>query len=292
MSSLAGPIIHTNSQELYLDKVSIPISRCLALNVYSSTKPHNMKIASLQKGLILTCNGKERVGEGTGFGFPVLVCPEETFFSGSANVRISKTPEITRIVKEFRMDRVARNKLGDFRLENRRMRALLKYLAELYQRNKRFRPLMFKKLMLTLGVEVAFEEIEPKGNITVTCELHGNTIDIEVDLSQIKQEYRKKTFILNEQSASFFRKYSDSQNTMLIDNEVGAWDNVNAEFATFTDIQGRFGFRLWQVEGALLRRGRETLRDCYDWVGLDYEVNPHWTVFKYRVELLGANVNW
>lgn len=288
MSSSAEPTLNMDSQRQRSDKFSIPISRSLTLDVYSSTKPHNMKIADLHKGLIVTCNGKERVGEGTGFGFPVLVCPKETIFSGSANVRISKTSEITKIVKEFHMDRVCRNKLGNLRLENQRIRTLMKHLAGLYQQNKHFRSLLFRQLISNLGVEVAFEKTEPVGNISVTYELNKNFVDIQVDLSQIETQYKKGVFILNEQSAGFFRKYSDSHNTILLDDKVGAWDSVNAEFASLTDIHDRFGFRVWQAESALLRRGRETMQDYLDWVGLDYELSPKMNVFKYRVELLGS----
>jgi hypothetical protein len=72
MTAAAAQVLKQGFQSFELEKFSIPISKRLALNVYSSTKPHNLKIVNLQKRLVLTCEGKERVGEGAGFGFPVL----------------------------------------------------------------------------------------------------------------------------------------------------------------------------------------------------------------------------
>ena len=288
MPSEAETFLSEDSEPPNSDKFSIPVSDCLAFCVYSSTKPHNLKIAGLQKGAILTCNNLERVGEGTGFGFPVLVCPKETIFSGSATVRLSEISESFVVVKEFNMDRRGRNKLRNVQLKNRQARAFVRCLSDLYQKNKHFRFLHLKELILNMGVEAEFEEIEPIGKISVTYEMVDNEIKVQVDLNRIEKKHLKRVFILNEQSATFFRRYQDSQGTALVDGEIGAWDIVKASCAWFMDMQGRYGFKLWQADGAVLRRGRETMRNCLDWVGLDYEVDPKNDFFEYRIELLGA----
>jgi len=294
MPSTEEPVFSPSSQLFELEKHSIPISNSLSLNVYSNTKPDNLKIAGLQKGLVFVCNGTEKVGEGAGFGFPVLVCPKETYFSGSATVSLTKTSKAVTVRKEFVMNRTARNKVGNMRLENQRTRAFIRYLCNLYQENRHFR---FPFLKLTefavkMGLEATFKKITPVGKVLVTYEILGNMVNVQTDLSQIETEHRKRIFILNEQSASFFRKYHDSQGTELVDGQIGAWDNVNDEWACFTDAQGHVGFRLWRANGAVFRRGRETMRDCLDWAGLDYEVNPDSEKFKYRIELLGAKSSW
>ena len=61
--SSAGLALNQNSQQPGLEKYTVPVSRCLALEVYSSTKPHNLKIAGLQKGLVFVCNGTEKIGK-------------------------------------------------------------------------------------------------------------------------------------------------------------------------------------------------------------------------------------
>jgi hypothetical protein len=290
MSSALELALSERFQQVNSEKYSIPVSTCLTLDIYLNTKPHNLKIASLQKGLVCVCDGMERIGEGAGFGFPVMVCSEETYFPSSAVISLSKT-SATLVRKEFILDRIARNKFGDVRLENQKTRAFIRFLCRLYQENVHFRfPfLMFKRFMVNVGVDTGFEETNPVGKVIVTYEIQGNAVRVQVDLSQIEVKRRKRLFILNEQSANFFRKYYDSRGTALVDKQIGAWDNVNAEWACFTDAQGQVGFRLWQVKGAVLRRGRETLQCCLDWVGLDYEVNVNSDFFEYDIELLGAN---
>jgi hypothetical protein len=294
MSSASELPLSDPFQQVYSEKYSIPISTHLALDIYSNTKPHNLKIANLQKGLICVCDGKERIGEGAGFGFPVMVCPEETYFPSSAIISLSKTSTATKVRKEFIMDRIARNKFGEVRLENQQTRAIIRYFCRLYQENTHFRfPfLMFKRFLANLGVDTGFEETKPVSRVIVTYEIHGNAVRVQVNLSQIEVKFRRKLFVLNEQSSNFFRKYYDSRGTALVDKKIGAWDNVNAEWACFTDAKGQVGFRLWQVKGALLRRGRETLYDCLDWVGLDYEVNVNRDFFEYDIELFGAKPKW
>ncbi len=290
----AGLALSQSSQLLDSEKFSIPISDILALVAYSCTKPHYLKIASLQKGLVVVCNDTERIGEGAGFGFPVLVCPKETYFSGSATVTLTKTSQAITVKKKFVMDRTARNKVGNIRLENQRTRAFIRYLCNLYQENRNFRFPFLKltELAVNMGLEATFKETRPVGKIPVTYETLGNTVNVQVDLSQLELEHRKRIFILNEQSAGFFRKYQDSHGTKLIDGQIGAWDNNNAEWASFTDAQEQVGFKLWQAKNAALRRGRETMRDSLDWAGLDYEVNPDHEKFEYRIELLGAKTKW
>jgi hypothetical protein len=292
MSSPAEPPSGMNLRQLGLNRLSVPVSNCLALEVYSSTEPHNLKIASLQKGLIMTCEGKQLVGEGTGFGFPILVGPKETVFSGSATVTLSRTSSAIVVQKVFRMNRIGRNRLGNVRCENRQARALAGYLCDFYQKNRHLRLLWPRKLMLDFGVEATFEETESVGDIPVTYQIRGNHVDVQVDFNQIPRKHRREVFVLNEQSANFFRRYRDSKDTELVDGQVGAWDNVHAESAWFADAQGRFGFRLWKAEKAILRRGRETLQGFLDWAGLDYELKPNVDLFGYRIELLGGKPTW
>ncbi len=63
-------------------KYTLPISNSVVLGVHLDTKPWNMKTADLQKGLILIYNGVDVIGEGTGFGVPILKYSDETYFSG------------------------------------------------------------------------------------------------------------------------------------------------------------------------------------------------------------------
>jgi hypothetical protein len=287
MSSATELGLTENFERLEAEEYTIPLSSSVALEIYANTKPKNLKIAKLQKGLIIVCNGVEKVGEGTGFGFPVLIYPKETFFSSSAEVHLARTSDCVKIRKDFIMDMTARNKIRNVRLENRQARGFIRVLTDLYQVNKRFRFLRLKEFIVNMGVNSIFLRTSPIGRIPVTYTIHDSVVKVEVDLRHLKK-CPKKIFILNEQSASFFRKYSDSQGATLLDGQIGAWDTIDAEWASLTDLQGRIGYRLWNFNTSILRRGRETMRNCLDWAGLDYEVNPRCEAFEYRIEIVGA----
>ena len=270
------------------EEYTVPLLNSVALRVYSNTKPFNLKIANLQKGLIFVHNGIERVGEGTGFGFPVLIYGKETFFSASSTISVAHTGSFVRIQKEFFMDRIARNKFRNVHLENAQARAFIKYLTELYQRNKSLRFLSLKEFLVNMGVESVFVKTPSIGKITVTYYLSSCVVNVKVDFSQLKKKHPQKIFILNEQSASFFRKYSEAQYESIVDEQIGAWDIVDSDWASLTDLQESVGFRLWNVNGSVLRRGREIMNGHMDWAGLDYEVDPQNDVFEYKIEISGV----
>ena len=288
MASAAELSLSEDYNLLTSEKYTIPISSSVALEVYSNTNPCNLKIGCLQKGLIFASDGMERVGEGTGFGFPVLIYPKETYFSSSAEVWMEKTSGSIKIKKEFIMDRIARNKLGNARLENQQARTFIRFLTDFYQKNKRFRYLAVKEIIVNMGVQSTFVKTVSIGKLPVTYEITNSAVNVKVDFRQLRKKHPRKIFVLNEQSACFFRRYADSNGSVLVDGQIGAWDTVDADWASLTDLKGRTGFRLWNVGGCVFRRGRETMKNCLDWSGLDYEVNPNTEVFEYRIDLLGA----
>lgn len=288
MASVAELASSREYERLNFEKHIVPISRSIALEVYSNTKPCNLKISNLQKGLVLVYDGVERVGEGTGFGFPVLIYPKETYFSGSAEVWIKQTRGCTKIRKEFTMDRIARNKLGNIHLENKQARAFIRVLTDFYQKNRRFRYLALKELVVNTGVKATFVKTVPVGKVPVTYKITGYNIEVKVDFRLLKRR-PERIFLLNKQSANFFPRYTDSEGPNLVGKQIGAWDTVKAESACLTDLRGQIGFRLWNMDGCLLRRGRETMKNCLDWSGLDYEVDPKKQVLQYRIEIFGGD---
>jgi len=270
-------------------KYCIYITSILNLIIYKNTKPNNLKIADLQKGLILEYKGIEIIGEGTGFGFPVVIHKGESYFSKSAQVFIKKNLDSTVIKKEFYMDTIARNKYRNIKLENKKVRSIIRYLSYLYQKHKKLRFLTLKKFFLDIGVKSIYEKTKSIGTIPVTYIITDKKIMIEVDLHKIERLHPQKIFVLNEQSANFFRKYIDSNKLTLKNNEFGAWDYVDAKWALLTDLNERLGYKLWRINKTILRRGSETLKNRLDWAGLDYQIKPNTKIFNYKIELLEKN---
>jgi hypothetical protein len=268
---------------------TIPLAGSLALRVYSDNRPHNLKIAELQKGLILVHNGEELVGEGSGFGVPVLLYSGETYFSGASNVYLSQQKGLSVVRKEFLMNVIPKKKLGKIGFENRMVRTIRNHLDELYRTHRHFRLLSTKKIYRAIGLRTHYVQVDPIGRVTTTYVVGRNHVEVHVDLGQLKGEALQKTFILNEQGSEFFRRYSDSDDAELFDKHIGAWELVEAEWADLADSQGGMGFRLWRKENSVLRRGREFLKDWLDWVGLDYEIDPRSDSFQYDIEILGGS---
>ena len=287
MASKNPLVLEPNICRQKLDEHTIPISDSIMLRVYSNTRPHNQKMASLQKGLILVVNGAETVGEGTGFGLPVLEYSHETLFSASSTVHVSARLGKRVIVKRFSMDRVARNSFRNVTLENHAARSLINHLSVLYRNHPHFRFLTLKDLTGRIGIHKAFPKTAPKGSVTVTYTIDQTRVTVQADFTKLQRRGLQKIFMLNEQGAKFFRKYIDSEGTELEDEKIGAWNLVNGEWASMKTFRDDIGFSLYKVGSSVLWRGREALGGSLDWAGLDYEVASACNVFSYTIEIVG-----
>ena len=265
------------------------ISDSVALRIHSSTKPLNSKIANLQKGVILMFKGTDVVGEGTGFGVPIGKYCDETFFSGSSFLQVHEQKNFLIIRKEFLMNLIARDRFRNFKLENIKIRKVIDFISFLYQKHKNLAKFILstKKFLLKFGVDSVFIKTTPKGKVIVTYTIYKKRILVNLSFSQLDRNNLQKVFVLNEQGAKFFGKYSDSEGLKLNDGEIGAWELVTAQSAKISDKKNRVGFSLKNVEGTILRRGRETMEGALDWIGLDYELNTVDDKFEYEIEICG-----
>lgn len=277
--------IAENSQQ------TVSLSNVLALRIYAETNPENWTIAKLQKGLVFVYNGTETIGEGVGFGVPVLVNSQETYFSGTSRLYQYQRGEKTVIQKEFHMDRVPRNRFRNVRLENRRGRSLIDGFSALYRQHTHSRGLMLrlKSLPVRVGINTVFLKVASLGNVVLTYCISRDHVGVKVDFGGLKHVSLQKAFVLNEQGTRFFRRYRDSNGIELLDEEVGAWDQVEPEWASIMDVEGVVGFRVKKIDSGLLRVGREFQKNSLDWIGLDYEVDPNRALFEYDIKILGCN---
>ncbi|HVP16703.1 MAG TPA: hypothetical protein VMT42_04995 [candidate division Zixibacteria bacterium] len=279
---------HQNLQ--HVDTHTFSLSHSVSLRIYASTEPHNLKIADLQKGLILIIDGTEAVGEGTGFGLPVLMYSDETYFSASSSLYVSQRGDCSFVIKEFVMDRVARNSFRNVTLENRAARSFIERLSDLYQAHPRFRFLTLKDLTGRMSIGKAFLKAPSKGRVTVTYTFDKSRISVKADFKKLERRGLQKIFMLNEQGSGFFRRYTDSLGTELWDDKIGAWDGTGGEWACLQTLRGEIGFRLWRIKNGVLRRGREFLEGSLDWVGLDYEIKSKGGVFQYVIDVLESDL--
>ena len=287
------PITHLRSGDKLLTKTqtqkyTVPVSNLLSLRLYSDTRPHYHYIADLQKGLILVYRGEELVGEGTGFGVPIVRYNNKTYFSGSSAVQVSKKGHETTVLKQFVLDTISRERFRRVQTDTEMARKIRMCFEELYMRHKHWRLLPLANLYKKMGVHKNFVKVEPKGQVAITYRIDPPLIHVTADFDLSERGSVQKIFLLNEQGSKYFRKYSDSNGMVLLDKQIGAWGKVESHWACVSTLNGEVGFRLWKVQDAILARGREFLKGTFDWIGLDDELGPEKTKFEYDIEIVGS----
>ncbi len=273
---------------------SVPLGKIAALRVYSDSSPHNLEVSRLQKGLILTLNGRELIEEGMGFGVPVAMFEDKTYFSQSAEVTISEHGEEKVIRKKFCMDTVSRKGLkSQVLVDNPLYTVFSNALAKTYREVLASRRVIFPliKLRNVTGVRTFFTKVDPRGEIILTYKIKRAAVDINTDFANLEKHRRKKMLILNEQGSTFFRRFFDSQGLSLTGEKIGAWDIVKADWGCFSDWGNQLGFSLQNLSGSRLFRGMERISGRLAWAGMGYELNPNLKKFIYTIKICGKKLS-
>jgi hypothetical protein len=288
LSTGTSSIMRTDAGFIKVDECTVPLSGHVAVRAYSDTRPHNLHLAVLQKGLVFVKGEIEAIGEGTGFGVPILRYADHLYFSGSSDLYLLNRDGHNVIRKEFLMDTIPKKRIGNVNLEGWSLISLFECAEELYRRHRRLRFLTLKSLSNAMGLRSQFVRTAPVGKVITTYRIWRDSIQISTDIGHVRAQGLEKVFVLNEQGSRYFSRYSDSEGTVLTGKEVGAWDDVDAESASITDPHSGVGFRLYRRGNSVLRRGREYLRGHLDWIGIDYEVDPKGPMFAYGIDILGG----
>ncbi len=269
----------------------VPWEGDLGLHVYSDCRPHNLETAELQKGLVLVLNGKELIEEGVGFGVPVVIYSDETYFSGSAHVLISEDVQDKIIIKHFYMDRVSRKSwIGRILIDNRIYRMFTNFLADVYRNRPTYRKVIFPLIRLRskIGIKTIFVKVESRGEIIVEYRIRERSINVEVDFTKLSKGGCRCALLLNEQGSTFFKRFVDSDGLNLSNDQIGAWDLIKADWACLSNSDGTLGFCLKSIPNCKLFRGRERIEGRMAWAGIGYELSQVQTRFNYRINLRGS----
>ncbi|NLF88655.1 hypothetical protein GX563_07515 [Candidatus Bathyarchaeota archaeon] len=258
----------------------------LSVKLYEDSRPNYLETAPLQKGLVLVLNGKELIEEGMGFGAPVVLFENRTYFSRSAETSVTQIGNSKILTKKFIFDTILRKKIGDaFYINDYLYSYYHKWFQKIYTEHKGFALISTKLIELSrrIGVATEFQKVTSIGNVTVKYSCLTDSISIEV-LSQLQRGYREVA-VLNEQGASIFRKYSDTDGLTLLDTQIGAWEVVEAGEASLSHIDGSVSFSLPNHRKSRFFRGREKIDDQYSWVGFCYYLAPEVSMFQYLIKL-------
>ncbi len=269
------------------ESFTVSMKQGLAFRVYADSQPHNLKISSLQKGLVLVINGRELIEEGAGFGVPVAIFSDRTCFSSLAQVFISKDEQNKIIVKRFLINTFSRRKwkIGAF-VDNPFYKSVSSLLEESYRNNPGTRKIIIPLMGLKnkVGVKTDFIKSKPRGEVTITYRIKPNQLDVEVDFSSLNKTGLKKLVMLNEQGSTFFRRLVMPDGSELTDERIGSWNPVNASNASFSDVENSFSFCLHNLPNSRLFVGREYFKGLTAWAGMEYEVEPSLNQFSYVIQ--------
>lgn len=278
------------------DPYTVSLDKVVALRIYADSRPHNLEISPLQKGLILISSGRELIEEGVGFGVPVAIFSDKTYFSSSAELSINTENQTTMIVKKFYLDTVSR-KVWRNRVftDNSLYQIISRFFMKIYRKYPSSRRGIFPfiKLRNKFGIETLFTKVKHRGSITIMYKIKPGSVEIETDLTRITKDNCLKVFLLNEQGATCFRRFFDSDGVKLIDEKIGAWDQVDADWACLSNVNYTLGFRLQSLSNCRLLKGREIIKNRLSWAGMAYEIDPHIDLIKYEIKILsGDNEEW
>lgn len=276
-------------------EITIPLFSGISIKFATdSTSGESYPTARLQKGLLLIRDNQDLAEEGVGFGVPVLKRGIQTIFPGRIEqiaLRRDLIRDVTNVTVKFRMNLVEKINLpGSKRVKSNLLYNVKNFLAALIRRLPPFRGLLTaasNALRWMFGWQTTFEEdgfcIDVKMNYTVDSQ--AGIIKIEVDTTNLFREGITEVVVMNEQGAHTFDLYRDSSGTVLRGSEIGCWDKVTSEWASFASETLGLAFTLQQVKGATIFRGRELVGSRLAWSGFGYSFPPTLESIRYQVKI-------
>jgi len=271
--------------------IDIPLSQGLSLKidaVHPGIDAH--PTTQLQKGFLLLDQGQELAEEAIGFGVPVLKRGLQTIFPGSATLswlQKGSTWEITTLFNVNLVEKISRS--GNDILENRSLYAVKNFLAAVIRQLPMFRGLLTaisSQFRQMFNWETIYTDTGVSTEVKAFYTLEGETgkISVEIDTSGLPPNITE-VIVMNEQGARHFDRYQDTSGICLLGEEIDCWDEVTAEEAWFESSARRVTFRLGQVKGARLFRGRELVGSRLAWAGFGYSFPPSLTKLRYEMRI-------
>jgi hypothetical protein len=271
--------------------IEIPLFQGLSLKIGDPPSYRNeYPTARLQKGFLLLDRGRELAEEAVGFGVPVLKRGLQTIFPGSVALTWLQRGSTWEITALFKLNLVEKISIGaNTYVENRSLYAIKNFLEAMIRRLPIFRELLTaasSKLRQAFGWETTFVDADLSTEVKMLYTVDGQTgiVSVEIDASNLPAAITE-VVVMNEQGAHYFDRYQDTSGISIRGEEIGCWDDVNAEEACFKSSTSRVAFRLGQVKGARLYRGRELIGSRLAWAGFGYSFPPSIRNLRYELKI-------
>jgi hypothetical protein len=272
--------------------ITVPFITGLSLKLSDLSSSNNQyPTARLQKGFLLLKDGQELAEEGVGFGVPVLKQGIQTIFPGQLELATQNKGSIQEVTAKFAMnleEKIGRPGFGS--VESTPVYTIKNSLAALIRRLPQLRGLLTatsNALRRVFGWETTFEEARfcTHVDIIYTIDSRSGNIHIEVDTTDLPVGSITEVVVMNEQGARTFDLYRDAGGNLLRGKEIGCWDEVTAEWASFVSESHGLAFTLRQLKGAKLFRGRELIGSRLAWSGFGYSFLPTFEKISYDVRI-------
>lgn len=240
----------------------------------------------IQKGLILGCEDRDLSEEGIGFGAPVFKFEEGAIFPGSWRARIEEHEDSTLIIADYAMNLAAKTVRRGQLMKSSSFYRARDAFSSLHRNHPSLRKgLSFSSAIFRKAFQLddIFAEVPPVGLVSALYTIKG--CEIRTELSFSKGNGCSEVIVMNEQGASYFDTYRDSDGLILQGDDIGSWDETSAEVASFINPADRIAFTLNKAKDARMFRGMERSPKRLAWSGLAY-VLPHGTErFAYSVTI-------
>ncbi len=138
-----------------------------------------------------------------------------------------------------------------------------------------------------LAIQSTYEESDFSTYVVMTYTIDEMLGRVKVELvgGDFLSSSISEIVIMNELGAHHFNQYQTSDGACQNEDEIGCWDLVEAQEATFIDQRHKVSFGLAQVQGARLFRGRELIEPRLAWSGFGYSFLPELKHFGYEISL-------
>jgi hypothetical protein len=273
-------------------KLIIPIGPGLDLKISNSNGDQpGFPTGRLQKGLLLLDNNQELSEEGVGFGVPVLMREMQSIFPGGIQIIASRAGELLVVQAIYTLN--LEEKIGKpayKKIENKLLYAIKNYLAALIRRLPSLRGLLTgvsNLLRRLFGWETIYEvsDFSAEVQMKYTIDQHAGVVDIDVQKLEPRKSGISEVIVMNEQGANIFDHYLDSAGNSLRGKEIGCWDEISAQEASFVSSTHSVAFTLNQVTGAKLYRGRELIGSRLAWSGFGYSFPAQFDHIHFQVKI-------
>jgi hypothetical protein len=274
-------------------RVTVPLGDDLALTMADAPEGDGYPTSRLQRGLSLLDAGADLAGEGVGFGVPVVKRGAQTVFPGAVRLSERAAGGERLITAEYRLDLVERLAAeGGRGPSSASFYALRDAAAALHRRVPVLRgPLtaVSNRVRRRYGWQTTFEQAAIVATLAVTYRINdAGRLRVTLDTTGLSAEGVTEVVVMNELGAGLFDQYLDSDGARLRGRRIGTWDEVCADGACFASTSAGVAFRLTQVPGARLYRGREVVGARLAWAGFGYSLRPCHGRCTYDVHVLRA----